>query len=328
MEHQPSSTPTQRLAFIVLGAGIIVTLVVVLLMAGSDTTDFRRALLLVTVLAGIAITALSVALIVMLGREQKRSALVSEQMTDRLADREHALMQSNRELERFATIAAHDLQEPLRTILTFTDLTERRFGPTLEPEARDYILRVAGAAARMRNLIEDLLLYARIGQAERQFERVDLNQVAREAVANVEPLIIETGAHIEIGELPVVMGNEQGLLQLLTNLLSNAIKYKLADAPFVRIEAQQRQAEREWIIAVSDNGKGIDPANHDRIFELFRRLEPRGVSGTGLGLAICARIVDVHGGRIWVRSSLGKGATFYFTLPIRSAAGRRGRSRS
>ncbi len=320
MAHK-TEYPSYRLALIVCGAGVIVTSLVFVLMASTEGTDYKQALLLVTVLAGVAITSLSIALLVMLAREQRRSALVSEHMTDQLADREHALMQSNKELERFATIAAHDLQEPLRTILTFTDLTERRFGPTLDPEARDYILRVAGAAARMRALIEDLLLYARIGQAERQFERVDLNKVAAEAVANVEPLVIDTGAHIEIGELPTVMGNDQGLQQLFTNLLSNAMKYKMTDAPYVRIEAQQR--EREWIVAVADNGKGIDPANHKRIFELFRRLEPRGISGTGLGLAICARIVDVHGGRIWVRSALGKGATFYFTLPVRAAAGRR-----
>jgi len=316
-----TSSPSYRLALVVCGSGVIVSAVVVLLMASTEGTDYRQALLLVTVLAGVAITSLSIALVVMLGREQKRSALVSEHMTDQLADREHALMQSNKELERFATIAAHDLQEPLRTILTFTDLTERRYGSTLEPDARDYILRVAGAAQRMRNLIEDLLLYARIGQAERQFEQVDMAKVVDEALANIEPLIIETGARVEVGELPRVMGNEQGLLQLMTNLLSNAMKYKMADAPFVRIESQRR--EREWIIAVADNGKGIDPVNHERIFELFRRLEARGVSGTGLGLAICARIVDVHGGRIWVRSALGKGATFYFTLPVRTSTGKK-----
>src|SRR4051794_11923870 len=174
MARAPSSTtPSYRLAIIVSGAGIVVTALVVLLMSTTESTDYKQALLLVTVLAGVAITSLSIALVVMLGREQMRSALVSEHMTDQLADREHALMQSNRELERFATIAAHDLQEPLRTILTFTDLTERRYGSTLEPDARDYILRVAGAAQRMRNLIEDLLLYARIGQAERQFQQVD-----------------------------------------------------------------------------------------------------------------------------------------------------------
>jgi signal transduction histidine kinase len=203
----------------------------------------------------------------------------------------------------------------LRTILTFTDLTDKRFGETLDPEARGYMLRVSAAAGRMRNLIEDLLTYARIGQEERQFELVDLRTVVDAALANIEQLVIETGARVTIGELPTVTGNPQGLQQLFTNLLTNAVKYRLVASPQVRIESNRK--DRNWIIAVADNGKGIDPVNHERIFELFRRLEARGVSGTGLGLAICARVVDVHGGRIWVRSAVGKGATFYFTLPVR-----------
>jgi chemotaxis family two-component system sensor kinase Cph1 len=328
MDQNPLTSSSWRLAAAVAAAGIVVTALVVLYLDRTDVDDPKRLLLAITVLAGVAITSLSFALVVMLAREQKRSQHLSLQMTDRLADREHALMQSNRELERFATVAAHDLQEPLRTILTFTDLTERRFGTTLEPEALDYMMRVATAASRMRNLIEDLLTYARIGQEERQFESVDLRTVVDEAVANVEQLVIESGAHITIGELPTVTGNPQGLQQLFTNLISNALKYKLADHPQVRIESHRK--DRDWIIAVADNGKGIDPINHERIFELFRRLEARGVSGTGLGLAICARIVDAHGGRIWVRSAIGKGATFYFTLPVRRLpeTRRMGRSKS
>src|SRR4051794_27437258 len=211
MARAPSSTtPSYRLAIIVSGAGIVVTALVVLLMSTTESTDYKRALILVTILAGVAITALSIALVVMLGREQARSALVSERMTDRLADRERALMQSNRELERFATVAAHDLQEPLRTILTFTDLTDKRFGDSLDPEARGYMLRVSAAAGRMRSLIEDLLTYARIGQEERQFESVDLRTVVDAALANIEQLVRETGARITIGELPTVTGNPQG----------------------------------------------------------------------------------------------------------------------
>jgi signal transduction histidine kinase len=317
MDQKPSTSSSWRLAVIVVAAGIVVTGLVVVYLDRTEVDDPKRLLLSVTVLGGVAITALAFALVVMLAREQRRSEHLSLQMTDRLADREHALMQSNRELERFATVAAHDLQEPLRTILTFTDLTDRRFGATLDPEARDYMLRVAGAAGRMRNLIEDLLTYARIGQEERRFESVDLRVAVDAALANVERLVNDKSAIVTIGELPTVDGNLQGLQQLFTNLLSNALKYTISDRPQVRIESQRK--DREWIIAVADNGKGIDPVNHERIFELFRRLEARGVSGTGLGLAICARIVDAHGGRIWVRSTVGKGATFYFTLPIRSA---------
>jgi light-regulated signal transduction histidine kinase (bacteriophytochrome) len=317
MDLKPSTPSSWRMAILVVAAGIVVTGLVVMYLDRSDVEDPKRLLLSITVLAGVAITALAFALVVMLAREQRRSQHLSLQMTDRLADRERALMQSNRELERFATVAAHDLQEPLRTILTFTDLTDRRFGASLDPEARDYMLRVAGAAARMRNLIDDLLTYARIGQEERQFVAVELRDAVDAALANVERLVLDTGAQITIGELPTVTGNPQGLQQLFTNLLSNALKYTLTDQPMVRIESQRK--DRDWIIAVADNGKGIDPVNHERIFELFRRLEARGVSGTGLGLAICARIVDAHGGRIWVRSEVGKGATFYFTLPVHRA---------
>jgi light-regulated signal transduction histidine kinase (bacteriophytochrome) len=308
---------SRRLALVV-AVGAVTTILLTTLSSQASATTAETLLPLVAAAAGVLATAMASASVVALARSKRTAAEVSEQMTDRLADREHRLEQSNRELERFATIAAHDLQEPLRTILTFTDLIERRYGQTLNTEARDYLLRVAGAAARMRALIEDLLTYARIGQAERRFELVDLRESLNEAVANLEPLIIETGATIHAGELPVVTGNPQGLTQLFTNLLSNAMKYRLAEPPRVEITAERQG--KEWVIAVADNGKGIDPTYHDRIFELFRRLEPRGgASGTGLGLAICARVVDVHGGRIWVRSAVGKGATFYFTLPARES---------
>ncbi|MCX7620831.1 MAG: ATP-binding protein [Acidimicrobiales bacterium] len=306
---------SRRLALVV-AIGAVVTILLTTLSSRTSVETAGTLLPLVVAAAGVLATVIASVSVVALARSRRTVAEVSEKMTDRLAEREHRLEQSNRELERFATIAAHDLQEPLRTILTFTDLIERRYGQTLNTEARDYLLRVAGAAARMRALIEDLLTYARIGQAERRFEPVDLRQSLNEAVANLEPLILETGATIHAGELPVVMGNQQGLTQLFTNLLSNAMKYRLADAPRVEITAERQG--KEWVIAVADNGKGIDPAYHERIFELFRRLEPRGgASGTGLGLAICARVVDVHSGRIWVRSAVGKGATFFFTLPAR-----------
>ena len=229
--------------------------------------------------------------------------------------RERELVQSNKELERFASVAAHDLQEPLRTVLTYTDLLERRYGEQIPIEARGFTLRVAGAAARMRNLIEDLLVYARIGQEERVYETVDLREAANEAIANLEQLIAETNAEVEIGPLPKVLANRPGIVQVFTNLLANACKYRLGDAPQIRIASER--TDNQWIIAVQDNGKGIDPAYHERVFELFRRLDTRSKGGgTGLGLAICKRVIDMHGGRIWVRSQLSQGSTFYFTLPI------------
>ena len=308
---------TRRLA-VVVAAGLVLSVAATVLAIMAPAESAQNLFPVAVGAAGILATLVLAASVVVGARTRSSAEAVAEQITDQLADREHQLEQADREIERFATIAAHDLQEPLRTILTFTDLMERKYGQTLDTEARDYLLRVAGAAARMRNLIEDLLTYARIGQAERRFENVDLRECLNEAVANLESAIAESGATIRAGQLPTVRGNPQGLTQLFTNLLSNAIKYRLADAPEVMVTAEE--GDREWVVAVQDNGKGIDPVNHERIFELFRRLEPRGgAAGTGLGLTICARVVDVHGGRIWVRSAVGKGATFYVALPKREA---------
>jgi light-regulated signal transduction histidine kinase (bacteriophytochrome) len=307
---------------VAVGSGCVLTLGLFWWAQGVDPTSAADLLPVVVVVLGVVITLLAGAVAGVSTLGQARSRRISEQMGDRLEAREHMLEQSNKEVERFATIAAHDLQEPLRTILTFTDLIERRWGDELDSDARNYLLRVAAAAFRMRALIEDLLTYARIGQAERRFEVVDLDRVVAEVQENLSQLIDETNAHIVVGDLPTVVGNPQGLAQVLSNLLSNGMKYRMGD-PEIKISAVQKG--KEWVISVADNGKGIDPQNHERIFELFRRLEPRGVSGTGLGLAICARVVDVHGGRIWVRSQVGKGATFTFTIPVRSVPKRSGR---
>ena len=316
-----------RRAAVVIGIGALVTAALFAFTASIsyDGFDPKTAMPRLAALVGLALTLVALVLVLWGARDQQRALAQAEQMTAQIQEREHDLLQSNRELERFATIAAHDLQEPLRTILTFTDLIERKHGATMEGEALGYLLRVAAAAQRMRALIEDLLVFARIGQAERQFEIVDLNEVVQAALANVESLVTESEAVIEIGELPTVRGNEPGLTQLFTNLIANALKYRLSNGIRVDIAAQIR--DDEWVISVADNGKGIDPVHHEKIFELFRRLETRdGASGTGLGLAICARVVDVHGGRIWVKSTVGQGATFFFTLPLQSER-KRGRGR-
>lgn len=312
-----SSSGIWRPVAAVTVAGVAVTVAVGLGTKAADlrAVDADEVIPLLLVGAGAVITVLATVLTFVLVRNQARADELERDLAERLQAREVDLEQSNKELERFATIAAHDLQEPLRTVLTFTDLIERRYGPDLPGDARDHLLRVAGAAARMRALIEDLLTYARVGQADRRFEPVDLGVIVDEARSDLAQLIAESGARIEVGPLPTVMGNPQGLRQLVTNLLSNAMKYRIADGPLVRITAER--VGFEWQISVADNGKGIDPANHERIFELFRRLERSDKPGTGLGLAICARVVDAHGGRIWVRSSLGNGATFSFTLPVR-----------
>lgn len=263
---------------------------------------------------GLAVTAALITLLMMTARSRRRAVTRTDEVLAHLRARERELVQSNRELERFASIAAHDLQEPLRTVLTFSDLIERRHAQDMSPEALGYNLRIATAAARMRNLVEDLLVYARIGQEERTYETVDLHEAAEEALANLEQLIGETGATITLGELPRVLGNRPGLVQVLTNLVANACKYTIGEPPVVEIFSEK--GDGVWIVAVRDNGKGIDPSYHERIFELFRRLETRNRGGgTGLGLAICKRVVELHGGRIWVRSQLGHGSTFFFTIP-------------
>jgi chemotaxis family two-component system sensor kinase Cph1 len=302
-----------RRVAVVIGIGTTVTIaaVIVALSAGEATDHPRRTVVALVAVMGAFMTIVA-GLMVLLA--ERRAFERAERMTLELREREHDLVQSNRELERFASVAAHDLQEPLRTVLTFTSLIERKHGASLDGEALNYLLRVSTAGQRMRALIESLLIYSRIGQAERQFDVVDLEACVVAAMANVEPLVIETGASIAVGELPTVRGNADAFAQLFTNLLANALKYRLG-TPEVSITAQRR--EDEWVISVADNGKGIDPANHDRIFELFRRLEPTGpATGTGLGLAICARVVDLHGGRIWVRSTVGQGATFSFSIPL------------
>jgi len=308
-----------RRVLLVLVIGVVVTGTTAIGARRADYADFdpEATIPVIVGLAGGTITLLATVLVLLGALAERRATRQAEEMTTQLQEREHDLIQSNRELERFATIAAHDLQEPLRTIMTFTSLIERKHGTTMEGEALDYLLRVAAAAQRMRALIEDLLVYARIGQVERQFQVIDLNEMVTAAIANVEQLIIESDAEIEVGDLPTVRGNAPGLTQLFTNLIANALKYRLHSRPKVTISSVVRGGE--WIISVQDNGKGIDPQHHERIFELFRRLEPRGgASGTGLGLAICARVVDVHGGRIWVKSTVGQGATFFFTLPIQA----------
>lgn len=307
-----------------LAIGGIATVAIAASIAPIDGN--RRSSLIVLVTGAIA-TILVAGIVMQSWRTAVRATDEIEHALARLQEREQQLVQSNKELERFATIAAHDLQEPLRTILSYSSLMERKFADVLPGEALGYQLRVAAAAERMRLLIEDLLVYARIGQAEGHFDLFELRDALDSAIENVESLTDEVGAEIEIGQLPSVYGNRPALTQLFTNLLSNALKYRLLTTPKIRIAATRESNDEWWEVSVADNGKGIEPANHARIFELFRRLEPRdSTSGTGLGLAICARVVDAHGGRIWVDSTVGKGATFHFTLPVHRGEVARGRA--
>jgi PAS domain S-box-containing protein len=234
---------------------------------------------------------------------------------------EAELERSNAELEAFAYAVSHDLQEPLRIINSYLGLLQRRYAEALDERAGRYIAATTDAAERMRRMIADLLEYSRIKRMGEEFRPVDLAEVAAEARSNLETAIADSGAEVHIGELPEVEGDRGQLLRLLQNLLSNAIKYGPPDdVPRITVTADRQDGH--WQIAVADNGLGIDPGQAQRVFQVFQRLHTRDEhEGTGAGLALAQRIVERHGGRIWVESEgEGSGSTFRFTLPAAGAS--------
>jgi light-regulated signal transduction histidine kinase (bacteriophytochrome) len=224
-----------------------------------------------------------------------------------------ALAWSNRELEEFVYLVSHDLHEPLRTIRGFAQLLESRHKAELGPDAVDYLNFITDGAQRMQQMIDGLLAYSRVTRADKPASApVDMNEVARAAIANLTAAIASEGAIVRYDELPMVTGDASRLIQVLQNLIGNALKYRAASPPLIQISAKQQ--EGGWVFAVSDNGQGFAQQDADRIFGLFKRLHGRDVPGTGIGLAICHKIIEQHHGRIWAESSPGGGATFYFTL--------------
>lgn len=225
------------------------------------------------------------------------------------------LKRSNEELEQFAYVASHDLQEPLRAVTSYTQLLAQRYQGNLDDRADKYINYIVDGATRMQQLINDLLAYSRLGTRGQEFEQADCNAVVKQTMCNLQIAIAETKAVITCDAMPTVMADEFQLVQLFQNLVANSIKFCRQDIPLIHIAACRQ--ESEWVFSVRDNGIGIDPQYADRIFIIFQRLHGRRqYSGTGIGLAMCKRIVERHGGRIWVESQEGKGATFYFTIPI------------
>ncbi|MGE5492564.1 MAG: sensor histidine kinase [Actinomycetota bacterium] len=233
---------------------------------------------------------------------------------------QEALVQRNLELLQFAHVAAHDLQTPLRTISLFTQLLHQEAMGHLNEQARQWSALVVEGSRRMQSLVEDLLSCARLDGQPTSFAPVDLHQVLEDARANLSWRISETGAEVLWEELPLVMGNQSQLVQVFQNLIENGIKYNTSSAP--RITVSARPDGDDWVIGVADNGIGIAPAHRGEIFEMFRRLHTQQeYQGTGIGLAICQRIVERHGGRIWVEAGETGGSVFRMALPGAGARG-------
>jgi len=240
--------------------------------------------------------------------ERKRAQSVLRAAYDELA-------RSNAELQQFAYVASHDLQEPLRMIGSYTQLLERRYGDKLDSDAREFMGFIVDGATRMKQLIEDLLAYSRVGTRGKELRLVQAQGALDRALINLRASLEASGATITHDALPEVTADDTQLTQLLQNLIGNAIKFRKRDEP-PRIHVGAQDAGDEWRFSVSDNGIGIEPQYFERIFMVFQRLHTRDeYAGTGIGLAICKKVVDRHHGRIWVESVPGKGSTFVFTLP-------------
>ncbi len=233
--------------------------------------------------------------------------------TAQLEQAVRSLERSNLDLQQFAYIASHDLQSPLRSIAGLVQLLEAEYAGQLDERGREWLARVVASCKEMHRLIADLLEYSRLDAKPRAFEPVALEPLLEEALRILDPSLREDGATITSGPLPTVLGDRVQLLQVLSNLLGNALKYRSSLPPEIHVSAERGKGR--WTIAVRDNGLGIEPRHHERVFEIFRRLhDSRAYPGSGIGLAICRRVVQRHRGRIWVESDGHSGSTFRFTI--------------
>jgi signal transduction histidine kinase len=282
--------------------------------AGSALTTGERAVPWGIAIAGILVSLLAAALLRTLGTARRRAVRLAESMTVELREREAQLRASNEELEHFAYLASHDLQEPLRTITSYVGLLDSRLGERLDDRERSWLGFVSDGAARMSQLITDLLEYSRTGRArDDEQATIALDDAWDLAVANLQHAIADTGATVERGELPTVQARPREMTSMLQNLIGNGLKYRGEAAPVVRANAEQHNGR--WEIAITDNGIGIEPRFHDRVFGLFQRLHTaEEYPGTGMGLAIVKKIVESNGGSVRVESAPGEGSTFIVTL--------------
>jgi PAS domain S-box-containing protein len=246
---------------------------------------------------------------------------ITRDLTERRQSEDHLmkamekLKRSNGELEQFAYVASHDLQEPLRMVASYTQLLARRYKGRLDADADEFIAFAVEGCNRMQRLIQDLLSYSRAGATGEALQEISSENTLEDALRNLQVIIEETGAIVTHDSMPTIMTNRTELVQLFQNLIGNAIKYRSDEIPRIHVSATKDSAA-EWIFSVRDNALGIEPQYFDRIFILFQRLHGQEqFEGTGIGLAICKKIVDRLGGRIWVESQFKKGSTFYFTVP-------------
>ncbi|MFQ5923795.1 MAG: ATP-binding protein [Anaerolineales bacterium] len=237
-----------------------------------------------------------------------------KQAAEALESTKSELERSNHDLKQFAYLASHDLQEPLRMVSSYLRLLERRYKDRLDEDANEFINYAVDGADRMKVLINSLLDYSKVDTHGRDWEGTDSELALERALTNLQLAIDENGVSVTHDSLPTLRANEGQLVQLFQNLVSNAIKCRKDEAPEIHVGAGRKDGD--WLFSVSDNGMGIDPRDSESIFGLFQRSHHQGaVPGSGIGLAISRRIVERHGGRIWVESELTKGSTFYFTIP-------------
>jgi light-regulated signal transduction histidine kinase (bacteriophytochrome) len=245
-------------------------------------------------------------------RRAERSLVTANRQLDTV-NRE--LKRSNEDLESFAYIASHDLQEPLRTVTVFTQLLQRSLGDRLRDEEAANMEMVITAANRMRALLNDLLDYAQLGRGDGKYAQIALAETVKWATTNLSELIVESKATIHLEDLPVVPGDAAQLGHVFLNLISNAIKYRSLDRdPQIHISSEG--SDVEVVVRVRDNGMGIEPQYLKQVFVPFKRLHGRQIPGNGIGLAVCQRIIEAHGGRVWAESELNVGSEFCFALPV------------